>query len=50
MGGEVVRDLLESVDLVDPFTALKEEIELTKSEAKTKIIAKRLKVIESFLN
>ena len=50
MGGEVVRDLLESVDLVDLFTSLKEEIELTKSEAKTKIIAKRLKVIESFLN
>ncbi|MDY0124020.1 DNA-directed RNA polymerase subunit beta' [Sulfurimonas sp.] len=50
MGGEVVRDLLDSIDLVDAFTQLKEEIELTKSEAKTKIIAKRLKVIESFLN
>ncbi len=50
MGGEVVRDLLDSIDLVDLFTQLKEEIELTKSEAKTKTIAKRLKVIESFLN
>ncbi|MDK9693202.1 MAG: DNA-directed RNA polymerase subunit beta' [Sulfurimonas sp.] len=50
MGGEVVRDLLESIDLVDLFTQLKEEIEQTKSEAKTKTIAKRLKVIESFLN
>ncbi|MDD5400698.1 MAG: DNA-directed RNA polymerase subunit beta' [Sulfurimonas sp.] len=50
MGGEVVRDLLDSIDLVDLFTALKDEIELTKSEAKTKTIAKRLKVIESFLN
>ncbi|MDD2652113.1 MAG: DNA-directed RNA polymerase subunit beta' [Sulfurimonas sp.] len=50
MGGEVVRDLLDSIDLVDLFTQLKEEIEQTKSEAKTKIIAKRLKVIESFLN
>ncbi|MFA5235016.1 MAG: DNA-directed RNA polymerase subunit beta' [Sulfurimonas sp.] len=50
MGGEVVRDLLDSIDLVDAFTQLKEEIELTKSDAKTKIIAKRLKVIESFLN
>ncbi|MDD3816547.1 MAG: DNA-directed RNA polymerase subunit beta' [Thiovulaceae bacterium] len=50
MGGEVVRDLLDSIDLVELFTSLKEEIENTNSEAKTKIIAKRLKVIESFLN
>jgi len=50
MGGEVVRDLLDSIDLVDLFTNLKEAIELTKSEAKRKTIAKRLKVIESFLN
>jgi DNA-directed RNA polymerase subunit beta' len=50
MGGEVVRDLLDSIDLVDLFTQLKEDIELTKSEAKRKTIAKRLKVIESFLN
>ncbi|MDQ1337166.1 MAG: DNA-directed polymerase subunit beta, partial [Campylobacterota bacterium] len=32
------------------FSQLKEDIELTKSEAKRKTIAKRLKVIESFLN
>ncbi len=50
MGGEVIRDLLEEIDLVDAFTQLKEDIELTKSEAKKKTIAKRLKVIESFLN
>jgi len=50
MGGEVIRDLLDSIDLVDAFTQLKEDIELTKSEAKKKTIAKRLKVIESFLN
>ncbi|MDQ1263832.1 MAG: DNA-directed polymerase subunit beta [Campylobacterota bacterium] len=50
MGGEVVRDLLEDIDLVDLFSSLKEEIEITKSEAKRKTIAKRLKVIESFLN
>jgi DNA-directed RNA polymerase subunit beta' len=50
MGGEVVRDLLDSIDLVDLFTQLKEDIEETKSEAKRKTIAKRLKVIESFLN
>jgi DNA-directed RNA polymerase subunit beta' len=50
MGGEVIRDLLDSIDLVDLFSQLKEDIELTKSEAKRKTIAKRLKVIESFLN
>ncbi len=50
MGGEVIRDLLEEIDLVDAFTQLKEDIESTKSEAKKKTIAKRLKVIESFLN
>ncbi|MDF1874859.1 DNA-directed RNA polymerase subunit beta' [Sulfurimonas sp. SAG-AH-194-I05] len=50
MGGEVVRDLLESIDLVDLFTQLKEALTQTKSEAKKKTINKRLKVIESFLN
>jgi len=50
MGGEVIRDLLDSIDLVELFTKLKEDINETKSEAKTKTIAKRLKVIESFLN
>jgi len=50
MGGEVIRDLLDSIDLVDLFTNLKEAIEETKSEAKRKTIAKRLKVLESFLN
>ncbi|QSZ40877.1 DNA-directed RNA polymerase subunit beta' [Sulfurimonas aquatica] len=50
MGGEVIRDLLDSIDLVDLFTNLKEAITQTKSEAKKKTINKRLKVIESFLN
>ncbi|MFT5659404.1 MAG: DNA-directed RNA polymerase subunit beta' [Sulfurimonas sp.] len=50
MGGEVIRDLLESIDLVDLFTNLKEALTQTKSEAKKKTINKRLKVIESFLN
>lgn len=50
MGGEVIRDLLDSIDLVDLFTQLKEAIAETKSEAKRKTIAKRLKVLESFLN
>ncbi len=50
MGGEVIRDLLDTIDLVDLFSSLKEEIENTRSEAKRKTINKRLKVIESFLN
>jgi len=50
MGGEVIRDLLDEIDLVENFSILKEEIEKTNSEAKRKTIAKRLKVIESFLN
>ena len=50
MGGEVVRDLLDSIDLVDLFTVLKEALTQTKSEAKKKTINKRLKVLESFLN
>ncbi len=50
MGGEVIRDLLGNIDLVELFSTLKEAIEKTNSEAKRKTIAKRLKVIESFLN
>ncbi len=50
MGGQVIKELLEEIDLVDLFSQLKEEIENTNSEAKRKTIVKRLKVIESFLN
>jgi len=50
MGGEIVKELLADLDLVDMFKQLKEEIQLTKSEAKKKTIVKRLKVIEAFLN
>ena len=50
MGGEIIRDLLEDIDLVELFSQLKEEMEGTRSEAKRKTIVKRLKVIESFLN
>ncbi|MBN2895193.1 MAG: DNA-directed RNA polymerase subunit beta' [Campylobacterales bacterium] len=50
MGGQVVRDLLEELDLVELFSQLKDDIEATNSEAKRKTIVKRLKVIESFLN
>ena len=50
MGGEIVRELLADLDLVEMFGQLKEEISATKSEAKRKTIIKRLKVIEAFLN
>ncbi len=50
MGGEIIKELLEELDLITMFRQLKEEIEATKSEAKIKTIVKRLKVIEAFLN
>ncbi len=50
MGGEVVRELLETIDLIDLLNALREEMAGTKSEAKRKTIVKRLKVVENFIN
>ncbi|PAF46796.1 DNA-directed RNA polymerase subunit beta/beta' [Helicobacter sp. 12S02634-8] len=50
MGGEVVKDLLEQLDLMVLLQNLREEIKNTNSEAKKKTIIKRLKVVESFLN
>ena len=50
MGGEVVRDLLKDLDLVELLENLKSEMESTNSEAKKKTIIKRLKVAEDFLN
>ncbi|NWF66570.1 MAG: DNA-directed RNA polymerase subunit beta' [Campylobacterales bacterium] len=50
MGGQVVKDMLEDLDLVTLFHGLKEEISSTNSEAKKKTIIKRLKVVEAFLN
>ena len=50
MGGEIIRELLADLDLVEMFGQLKEDISATKSEAKRKTIVKRLKVIEAFLN
>jgi DNA-directed RNA polymerase subunit beta' len=50
MGGQVIKDLLADLDLVEILAQLKEEIASTNSEAKKKTIVKRLKVVESFLN
>lgn len=50
MGGSAVKELLEELDLVDLLSKLKEDIKNTNSEAKKKTIAKRLKVVENFIN
>lgn len=50
MGGQVIQELLADLDLVSMFRELKEDIATTKSEAKSKMIVKRLKVIEAFLH
>ncbi|WP_104750934.1 DNA-directed RNA polymerase subunit beta/beta' [Helicobacter salomonis] len=50
MGGEVIKELLEELDLVSLLKSLKDEIKETNSDAKKKKLIKRLKVVESFLN
>jgi DNA-directed RNA polymerase beta' subunit len=49
MGGDAVLTLLEDLDLIEIFDQLKEEMAISKSEAKKKTLVKRLKVVESFL-
>jgi len=50
LGGEVVRDLLENLDLIALLQQLKDDMGATKSEAKRKTLIKRLKIVENFLN
>jgi DNA-directed RNA polymerase subunit beta' len=50
LGGEVVRDLLENLDLIELLKQLKDDMGATKSEAKRKTLIKRLKIVENFLN
>jgi DNA-directed RNA polymerase subunit beta' len=50
MGGEIIKELLAELDLVDIMMQLKEDIQNTKAVAKKKTIVKRLKVIESLLD
>ncbi len=49
MGGQIIKDLLADLDLVEILSTLKEEIQQTNSEAKKKTIIKRLKIVEAFL-
>ncbi len=50
IGAEAILKLLEEIDLQEVHDHLKEEIQLTKSAAKQQKMAKRLKVIDAFLN
>ncbi len=50
MGGQIVKDLLADLDLVDILASLKEDMLNTNSEAKKKTIIKRLKIVEALLH
>ena len=50
MGAEAIKILLRDLDLKDLSVKLRKEMSLTNSDAKRKKIAKRLKVIEAFIN
>ena len=49
MGAESIRDFLQSIDLDEEASQLREEITTTNSDAKRKKIIKRLRAIENFL-
>ena len=49
MGAEAIRDMLREIDLDTEAQQLREELEETRSEAKRKKVAKRLKTVEAFL-
>ncbi|MBX3679979.1 DNA-directed RNA polymerase subunit beta' [Cognatazoarcus halotolerans] len=49
MGAEGVRELLRTLDVRQETEKLRSELEVTNSEAKIKKFAKRLKVLEAFL-
>jgi DNA-directed RNA polymerase subunit beta' len=48
MGAEAIKKLLESVDIQSDIDQIREELPVTTSEAKSKKLAKRLKLLESF--
>ena len=49
MGAEAVKNLLDNMDLLAEATRLREELDSTSSETKSKKISKRLRLIESFI-
>lgn len=50
MGGEAIRDLLNAEDLQSQLVDLKEKLRKTKSQQARMKLAKRLKIIESFVS
>ncbi|NPA55703.1 MAG: DNA-directed RNA polymerase subunit beta' [Epsilonproteobacteria bacterium] len=50
MGAEIIRKMLEELDLPDMYEQLKEELKTTKSASRKKEIVKKLKIVEAFLN
>ncbi len=50
MGGEAIRDLLATEDLLSQLVELKEKLRKTKSQQARMKLAKRLKIIESFVS
>lgn len=50
MGAEAVKELLKRIDLKTEAETIREEIPTTNSETKSKKLAKRLKLVEAFLD
>ena len=50
MGADIIRKMLEELDLPEMYVSLKEELKSIKSEARKKEIVKKLKIVEGFLN
>jgi len=49
MGAEAIKGMLDNMDLLAEATRLREELDSTSSETKSKKISKRLRLIESFI-
>lgn len=50
MGAEAIRELLRKINLKNEATQIREELPTTSSETRSKKLAKRLKLIEAFLD
>ncbi len=50
MGAEAIREMLRKLEIEELSVQIREDIQLTNSEAKKKKLAKRLRVVEAFRN
>lgn len=50
MGAEAIRDVFKKIDLDELVTELEQQLETTKSKQTRKKVAKRLKLVQGFLN